>query len=74
MLITGRRFTAIGEALFGPKRWVALLGRMVGKDSSTIWRYATGDTPISPDMRIKLAGICRARGQALIRIADELDP
>jgi hypothetical protein len=74
VIITGRRFTQIGEALFGPKRWLGVLSQMVGKDSSTLWRYATGETPVSSDMRHKLADICRARGEALIRIADDLDP
>jgi hypothetical protein len=74
VIITGRRFTQIGEALFGPKRWLGVLGQMVGKDHSTLWRYSTGETPVSADMRTKLADICRARGQALIRIADEIDP
>lgn len=74
MILTSERFKMIGEALFGPRGWHAVLAQMIGKDRTAVWRYATGDTNVPPDLRSKLAAICRTRGEALIRIARELDP
>lgn len=74
MIITSQKFTQIGEALFGKTKWYAVLARMVDHDRTLIWQCATGKTNVSPTLRFKLATICRARGQALLRIADELSP
>jgi len=73
MIITGARLTAIGDALFGPRKWFPILAEMVGYDRTAIWRYATGKAPVPIDMKAKLAALCRAKSQALARIADELD-
>ncbi len=73
MIITGSRFTAIGEALFGPTKWFPVLAQMVGHDRTMVWRYATGKAPVPVDMKAKLAALCRAKSQALARIAGELD-
>ena len=73
MIITGRRFTIIGEALFGATKWYPVLAQMTGFDRRQIWRCAIGKAKVPPELRAKLSAICRARGQALLRLADDID-
>jgi hypothetical protein len=73
VIITCRRFTQIGEALFGPTKWYPVLAQMVGNDRTMVWRLATGKARVTPAMRSKLAILCRARGEALLRLADEIE-
>lgn len=72
MIITGEKFSQIGEALFGP-RWKAVLADMMCRDNRMIRYYSDGRTPVPVELLRKLAVICRTRGAALIRIADELE-
>lgn len=70
MMLTGERFGQIGEALFGP-RWKAVLAHMIDRDSRTVRYYIDGNT-IPVELIDKLEILCRSRGEALLRIADEI--
>ena len=43
--MTPERFRQLGEGAFG-KRWKAPLSRELRCDVATVWRYATGKSPI----------------------------
>lgn len=73
MIITGARFCQIGEALFG-RAWKSVFAEMLCINQRMVYRIADGETNVSPELRAKMAAICRARGEALQRIADQLDP
>ncbi len=43
--MTPNQFVNAGVWLFG-KRWKVKMSRVLGRDPSMIWRYATGQAPI----------------------------
>lgn len=73
MIITAARFCQIGEALFG-RAWKSVFAEMLCVNQRMVYRIVNGDANVSPEMRAKMAAVCRTRGEALLRIADQLDP
>lgn len=72
MIPTARKFCQLGEALYG-ERWKAVLARAMTVNHRVVKFYSTGDRSIPWELWKQLSVICRARGEALIRIADEID-
>ena len=44
--MTPKQFENAGIKLFGKHGWKVRMSRVIGRDPSMIWRYATGQAPI----------------------------
>lgn len=58
--MTSDTLRAIGEALFGP-RWVADVGRLVGRTRGQVGNWAAGREPVPPDVPARLRAAMLAR-------------
>lgn len=62
----------VGEALYG-SLWQTELARELGIAPRSVQRWAAGSHPIPHGMWPKIAALARARGDALLALALELE-
>lgn len=58
--MTPAQLARVGKSLYG-NRWKAPLARALGKDVTTVWRYATGQLEIPRLVEIALKSFLAAR-------------